>query len=72
MLELAQKYAATLKTSVIAHRFEDNGKTIVFVLEAGPKLRMTEAELNTALNPKSEEPTPQAEQVETKKKGKSK
>ena len=44
MLELAQKYAELRGTTVIAHKVRDDG-SIVFVLESGPKLTMTEQEL---------------------------
>ena len=47
MLNLAEKFAKAKGTRVIAHRMD--GEQIVFVLEAGPKLRMTEAELKQAL-----------------------
>lgn len=47
MLELAQKYARALETTILAHRIE--GNKITFVLESGPKLTMTQAELEAEL-----------------------
>lgn len=47
MLKLAEKYAKLKKTKVLDHKVYDD--KIVFVLESGPKLTMTEAELKTAI-----------------------
>lgn len=48
MLEaLADKYAGLKGTKVIASRVD--GSAITFVLEAGPKLTLTEAELTAAI-----------------------
>ncbi len=45
--KFAEKYAASLGAKVIASR--EDGNTIIFVLNTGPKLTMTEAELRTAI-----------------------
>ena len=50
MLELAQKYAALKKTRVIEGAYKVTGKEITFVLESGPKLTMTESQLNLAIS----------------------
>ena len=51
LLSLAARYAKFKGTRIIkgAYKIHDEDGTIVFVLESGPKLRMTEAEMNTAL-----------------------
>lgn len=56
MLELAQKYAKLLKTSILAHAERDG--RIIFVLKSGPKLSMTKAELEAGIESLS---TPQAD-----------
>ena len=50
LLSLATRYAKFKGTRIIegAYKIRDDG-TITFVLESGPKLCMTEAEMNTAL-----------------------
>lgn len=48
MLKLAEEYARLLKTRVIASR--SDGEALVFVLESGPKYRMTEVELREAVD----------------------
>ena len=50
MLELAQQYAALKKTRIIEDAYKIVGKEITFVLESGPKLTMTESQLNLAIN----------------------
>lgn len=47
MQKLAEKYAKLKKTRVLDHVIKDD--VIVFVLESGPKLTMTEAELSLAV-----------------------
>lgn len=58
MLKLAQTFATLKGTKVIegAYKLREDG-TITFVLEAGPKLTMTEAELRQAIED-LEAPTP--------------
>lgn len=48
MLELAKKYAALHGAAILAHRIE--GKEITFVLSSGPKLTMTESQLQLAIS----------------------
>lgn len=55
MLELAQKYAALKGAAILAHHIE--GKEITFVLSTGPKLTLTESQLQLAI---SNLETPQA------------
>jgi hypothetical protein len=50
MLKLAEEYAALKKTRVIEGAYKIVGKEITFVLESGPKLTMTESQLNLAIN----------------------
>lgn len=47
MLDLAKRYAANQDATILAHHVD--GDTIIFVLSSGPKLRMTQAELEAAL-----------------------
>ena len=61
MLKLAEQYAKLKKTRILDHKIKDDA--IVFVLESGPKLTMTEAELNLAIEqmepaPKADKPKP--------------
>ena len=49
MLELAEQYAALKKTRIIEGAYKIVGKEITFVLESGPKLIMTESQLNLAI-----------------------
>lgn len=55
MLALAEQYAALKGAAILAHRIE--GKEITFVLSTGPKLTMTESQLQLAI---SNMETPQA------------
>lgn len=48
-LEKLQQYAKTRGTKLLASRIAEDGKSAGFVLESGPKLTMTEAELAQAL-----------------------
>lgn len=48
MLELAKKYAALHGAAILAHRIK--GKEITFVLSSGPKLTMTESQLQLAIS----------------------
>ena len=58
MLKLAQKYAKLLGTKIIEGAYKENEDgTITFVLVSGPKLTMTEKELQNAIA-KSEEKEP--------------
>lgn len=49
MLKLAEEYAALKKTRIIEGAYKIVGKEITFVLESGPKLTMTESQLNLAI-----------------------
>jgi len=48
MLELAKQYAALKGAAILAHKV--NGKEITFVLSTGPKLTMTESQLQLAIS----------------------
>jgi hypothetical protein len=48
MLELAQKYAELKGTTIIPGAYYIAGDTITFVMESGPKLTMTRADLEAA------------------------
>jgi len=48
MLELAQRYAALKGAAILAHKI--TGKEITFVLSSGPKLTMTERQLQLAIH----------------------
>lgn len=50
MLKLAEEYAALKKTRIIEGAYKIVGKEITFVLESGPKLTMTESQLNLAIS----------------------
>lgn len=47
MLELAKQYAALQGAAILTHRIE--GKEITFVLSTGPKLTLTESQLQLAI-----------------------
>ena len=49
MLKLAEEYAALKNTRIIKNAYKIVGKEITFVLESGPKLIMTESQLNLAI-----------------------
>ena len=79
MLQLAEQYAELKGTKVIASRVD--GDKIIFVLESGPKLTMTQAELEeaiTSMEPKASAlsaagtPPPATPQAPKTKKGKGK
>lgn len=59
MLKLAEQLAKLKNTKVIAHQIY--GDEIVFVLESGPKLRYTEAQLQTEIEKLSPKPEPSQE-----------
>lgn len=48
ILHLAQQYAARQGTTLLAHRLHDTDQ-ITIILESGPKLTLTAAELNESL-----------------------
>jgi len=52
LFSLATRYARFKGTRIIegAYKIHDEDGTIVFVLESGPKLRMTEAEMSQAID----------------------
>jgi len=52
LFSLATKYARLKGTRIIegAYKIHDEDGTIVFVLESGPKLRMTGAEMSQAID----------------------
>ncbi len=54
LLQLAEKYAALCKATILAHRIHETGKEITFVLSTGPKLTMTESQLKLALQTKTD------------------